>query len=44
MSYENYLGLIHGFKNRTGERTGKGSGSRITGSTEVRPVVEPVTS
>ena len=37
-------GYIHGFKNRTGERTGKGSGSRISGPTGVRPVVEPVTS
>ena len=36
--------LTHGFKNRTGERTGKGSGSRINGLTGVRSVVEPVTS
>jgi hypothetical protein len=35
---------IHGFKNRTGERTGKGSGSRTSGPTGVGPVVEPVTS
>jgi hypothetical protein len=35
---------MHGFKNRTGERTGKGRGSRISGPTGVRPVVEPVTS
>ena len=34
----------HGFKNRTGERTGKGSGSRTSGPTGVGPVVEPVTS
>ena len=39
------LGSIsHGFKNRTGERTGKGSGSRTSGPTGVGPVVEPVTS
>jgi hypothetical protein len=36
--------IIHGFKNRTGERTGKGSGSRTSGPTGVGPVVEPVTS
>jgi hypothetical protein len=35
---------MHGFKNRTGKRTGKESGSRITGPTGVGPVVEPVTS
>jgi hypothetical protein len=34
----------HGFKNRTGEITGKGSGSRTSGPTGVGPVVEPVTS
>jgi hypothetical protein len=34
----------HGFKNRTGERAGKGSGSRTSGPTGVGPVVEPVTS
>jgi hypothetical protein len=33
-----------GFKNRTGERTGKGSGYRISGPTGVGPVVEPVMS
>ena len=38
------LYVTHGFKNRTGERTGKGSGSRITGPTGVRSVVEPMTS
>jgi serine/threonine protein kinase len=36
--------LNHGFKNRTGERTGKGSGSRTSGPTGVGSVVEPVTS
>ena len=35
---------LHGFKNRTGERTGKGSGSRTSGPTGVGPVVELVTS
>ena len=34
----------HGFKNRTEERTGKGSSSRTSGQTEVRPVVESVMS
>ena len=36
--------VTHGFKNRTGERTGKESGSRTSGPTGVGPVVEPVTS
>jgi hypothetical protein len=30
---EEFLLLDHGFKNRAGEGTGKGSGSRITGRT-----------
>ena len=34
----------HGFKNRIRKRTGKGSDSRITGPTEVEPVIEPMTS
>ena len=43
-SLKSFLGIDHGFKNRTGKRTGKGSGSRTTGPTGVGPVVEPVTS
>ena len=35
---------FHGFKNRTEERTGKGSGSCTSGPTGVGPVVEPMTS
>jgi hypothetical protein len=38
------MGFLHGFKNRTGERTGKESGSRTSGPTGVGPMVEPVTS
>ena len=37
----NHRVLDHGFKNRTGERTAKGSGSRTGNPTSV---VEPVTS
>ena len=34
----------HGFKNQTEKRTRKENGSRITGPTGVRPVVELVTT
>jgi hypothetical protein len=36
--------LTHGFKNWTGEKTGKMSGSRINDPTGVQLVVKPVTS
>ena len=35
---------IHGFKNQYGERTGKVANYQFYGQTEVRPMVEPMTS
>ena len=41
--HEYIYGYKHGFKNRYGERTGKGTNYRFSDQTGVRLIIEPMT-